>query len=64
MTFNEEMILKHVDLYKSLYIQKFNEKPSSWFSYLKWLASCTATGNFQEREIRLVEKLLNNQGGI
>lgn len=57
-TFNEEMIRKHIEEYKIIYIKKFSCNPKSWFSYLGWLSGFSVVGNFNGREIEIAKELL------
>jgi hypothetical protein len=58
VTLNEKMIRKYIVEYKEGYFKKHNEQPKSWFSFLKWLASFTMAGSFNNAEIKLVKSLL------
>jgi hypothetical protein len=58
MTHNSESIMKHIDQYKEMYFKQFNEYPTSWFSYLKWLGSWTFSGNFTAEEIEIAKKVI------
>lgn len=57
-TFNEEMIRKHIEEYKIIYIKKFDSNPKNWFSYLRWLSGFSVAGNFNGREIEIAKELL------
>jgi hypothetical protein len=58
MSLNEKMIRKYISEYQLKYMEKFNEKPRFWFTYLKWLSGFTPAGSFNHREMDLAEGLL------
>ena len=60
MEFNKKMITSHIAQYKQIYIDKFGVKPTSAFTYLKWLGNSTNAGNFDVECMDLAKKLLED----
>lgn len=56
MTSNSKLIIKYAEQYKEMYYNQFNEYPTCWFSYLRWLASCTFSGNYTQEEIEIAQR--------
>ena len=61
MTFNEELIREHLELYKKKFKGQLNLGHGEWFSYLKWLSSWTAASNFTVPQCKLVAELLGEE---
>lgn len=59
MNVNIAMIDKYVDKYKTLYLEQFGTVPTSWFSFLRWIASFTSAGSFTQYECNYADIKLN-----
>jgi hypothetical protein len=51
ITFNQEMISKHVKEYKEKYKKTFNKESDDWWGFTIWLSNRTLTRNFTPRDI-------------
>lgn len=61
MSRNEQAIRNNFEKYNALYIEKFGVKPTSFFSYLKWLADSNMGHTFQPNETKIAIELFENQ---
>lgn len=58
MSSNAKLIINHVEQYKELYYNKFNDYPTSWYSYLKWLATSTTSSNYTPEDVEIAKMVL------
>lgn len=60
LNFNKTMIKQYVGKYIEKYFDKHGERPKDWFSFLRWLASFTPAGSFDNSDIEYAKMALRN----
>jgi hypothetical protein len=58
LNFSKRTIKEYATKYIESYTEKFGERPESWFTFLRWLASFTPAGNFDDSDIQYAKAAL------